>query len=202
MSLFRRRGFNILAYDARYHGSSGGPFCSFDFFEKHDLTALVDWVLKTNGENHIVGTHGESLGAATTLQHAALDPRIRFAISDCAFSDLEQLFTLRLHDDYHLPPFPILPMMGLVTRRFLKFDYHAASPIHYISEIQTPILFIHGEKDDYIPPSMSVEMHKAKTKGIRRLYLAPNARHACAISSNPDEYDRQVGLFFREIGLE
>jgi uncharacterized protein len=201
MALFRQRGFNILAYDNRFHGSSEGAFCSFGYFEKQDLKTVVDWVFQRNGPDAIIGTHGESLGAAITLQHAAIDPRIRFAIADCSWSDLKQLFTLRLQKDFHLPAFPLLDLTRFYAKILLKFDYLAASPIQYLKDIQTPIFFVHGDKDTYILPQMSVEMFDAKTQGIRRLYLAPGAGHAEAYSVNPTEYGQQMDSFFKQIGV-
>ncbi len=70
------------------------------------LQILVDWAFQQLDETGIVGTHGESLGAATTLQHAAIDKRISFAIADCPFSDLTELLKYRFKEDYHLPALP------------------------------------------------------------------------------------------------
>src|SRR3989304_2431748 len=47
--VFRSRGFNVLIYDQRYYGRSGGPFTSYGFFEKHDLKAALDWGLGNTG---------------------------------------------------------------------------------------------------------------------------------------------------------
>jgi alpha-beta hydrolase superfamily lysophospholipase len=33
---FTARGFDVIAYDSRAHGSSEGDFCSYGFEEKHD----------------------------------------------------------------------------------------------------------------------------------------------------------------------
>ena len=72
-------------------------------------------------------------------------------------------------------------------------------PVAGIPKIKAPILFCHGQQDDYIPTRMSVEMHRAKTVGIARLYLAPNAKHAQAFWNNQQEYDRVVGEFLEEV---
>jgi len=198
MAMFRRRGYNLFVYDNRRHGMSGGSFCSFGFFEKHDLKTMVDWVLEKTGPGSLVGTHGESLGAAITLQHAALDPRIAFAIADCPFSDLHELFKLRLKQDYHLPAFPLLDICRIYAKLLLGFDLLQSSPIRYLSSVKTPVLLIHGQEDTYILPQMSKDLYAAKTQGPRRLYLVPGAAHACAYSTSPDEYERQVNLFLDE----
>jgi pimeloyl-ACP methyl ester carboxylesterase len=36
------RGFDVLAYDGRAHGASGGDACTYGFHEKHDLSRVLD----------------------------------------------------------------------------------------------------------------------------------------------------------------
>jgi hypothetical protein len=201
ISLFREHEFNVLIYDNRFHGRSGGEACTFGFYEKNDLKTMVDWVVNRFGSGAVIGTHGESLGAAITLQHAAIDPRIAFAISDCSFSDLDQLFRIRLRDDYHLPALPLLPLSGWFARQLLGFNYREASPIHNINSVEIPILFIHGDQDSYIPASMSIDMHAQKKCGPRVIYLAKGAKHAESIVVNRGEYQSQVDQFLTSIGV-
>jgi fermentation-respiration switch protein FrsA (DUF1100 family) len=198
---FRKRGFNVLLYDIRYHGHSGGRNTSFGYYEKHDLKTVVDWALSRLEPGGIVGTLGLSLGAATTLQHAAIDPRITFAVSDCSFSDLTELLTHRMRQDYHLPSFPLLNLASLFTRLIAGWTFQQVSPLRAISQVETPIFFIHGQQDTYILPNMSVALYNAKTHGIRKLYLAPNAGHAESLPNNLVEYDQKVEEFLQEIGI-
>lgn len=199
--MFYKRGFNILIYDLRNHGRSGGKNTTFGFYEKEDLKVVVDWAFSCLKEGGIIGTMGESLGAATTLQHAGIDPRISFVVADCAFSDLEELLTFRLKADYHLPPFPLLNIANIWVKALTGMTFHKASPIRYISEIETPIFFVHGKDDSYIPPKMSIDMYRVKTKGHRKLYLAPNAGHAESYWNNQIEYDQKMEEFLQEIGV-
>jgi fermentation-respiration switch protein FrsA (DUF1100 family) len=201
-ALFYKRGFNVLIYDLRHHGMSGGMNTSFGFYEKNDLKTVVTWAFERLGPGGVVGTLGESLGAATTLQHAGIDPRIAFAVADCPYSRLSDLLRLRLRADYHLPPFPLLYAADAITNRLAGWRFAQASPMRYIPRIETPIFFIHGELDTYIPPRMSVEMYQAKRLGQRKLYIAPNAGHAESLKINPVEYDEKLGEFLYEIGLE
>lgn len=199
--LFYKRGYNILVYDLRHHGMSGGPNTSFGFYEKEDLKRVVDWAFERLGPGGVVGTLGESLGAATTLQHAGIDPRIAFAVADCSYSSLPELLAYRLRMDYHLPPFPLLNIASFFTLRMAGWGLDQASPLTYIPNIQTPLFFIHGQQDTYILPRMSVDMYEAKRQGVRKLYLAPGAGHAEALVKNPRDYDRQIGEFLEEIHL-
>lgn len=197
--LFRRRGFNVLLYDIRHHGRSGGQDTSFGVYEKQDLKAVVNWAFSRLEPGGIVGTAGLSLGAATTLEHAAIDQRIAFAIAGCPFSDLRALLTYRLRQEYHLPPFPLLNLANHFVHILAGWTFEQASPIRAISQVKTPLFLSHGQNDTYILPQMSIDLYNAKTRGIRALYLAPNAGHAEALWKNPVEYDQKLGAFLQDI---
>jgi fermentation-respiration switch protein FrsA (DUF1100 family) len=201
LPLFYKRGFNVLVYDHRNHGKSGGRNCTFGFLEKQDLKTVVSFAFSKLGNDGIVGTMGESLGAATVLQHAAIDNRISFVVADCGYSDLTEQFAYRLKSDYHLPPF-VLKSADLFCRLFnngLTFDQ--ISPLKDIKNVKTPIFFIHGQDDDYVPTYMSKKMYNAKEIGMKKIFLADNAAHAQSLNQNPETYDQQLGDFLGSINL-
>lgn len=201
MDMFRKRGFNILIHDHRNHGMSEGSTTTYGYLEKYDLKCWADWIFNRMGSDCIIGMHGESMGAATVLQNSAIDPRISFYIADCPYSDLTDLFKIRLKEDYHLPSFPLLMVSSMICRLKGGILYGWVSPILDVSNVETPILFIHGKDDKYVPCSMSINLHEAKKKGIKELYLAPNAGHAEAYWNNKTEYDLVVEKFLRKIDV-
>ncbi len=200
MNMFYKRGYNVLMYDHRNHGRSEGNNTTYGYYEKYDLMAFTDWVLNKCGFDCKVGIHGESLGAAVALQNSAIDPRVTFYVADCPYSDLTAQLSYLLKRDYRLPAFPLLNITGIISRIRAGFSFKQVSPINDLKNVSTPIFFIHGVDDLYILPRMSEDMYKVKN-GVKKLYLAPNARHAEAYWNNQEEYDKLVGEFLEQIGM-
>ncbi|MGC9348756.1 MAG: alpha/beta hydrolase [Anaerolineae bacterium] len=194
---FRKRGFNALLIEHRNHGRSGGTNTTFGFYEKEDMRAWVDYLQGVYGSEMLIGTHGESMGAAIALQHAIGDPRIAFVVADCAFASARDEIAHRLGEDYGLPPFPLIPLSSLITKLRTGFAYEDAAPIKGIENLTIPVLFIHGAEDTYIPPEHSIRLYKSKPEP-KRIWLAPDAGHAESLSTHPDTYDRLIGDFLSD----
>ncbi|MFA5838185.1 MAG: alpha/beta hydrolase [Bellilinea sp.] len=199
--VFRRRGFNVLIYDQRFFGRSGGPNTSYGFYEKNDLKAAFDWVAEKTGPQGIIGTLGESMGGAIVLQHGAIDPRPAFIIADSSYADLREAMALRLHNEYHFPAFPLLNIGAWLITVFGDFNFSQVIPERDVANLQMPILFVHSLEDKEVPPSHGRRLFAAKRRGLRRLYLAPDAGHVEAAWRDRAAYDREVGEFLNDAGI-
>ena len=199
--MFRSLGFHVLLYDLRAHGASGGKNSTFGYYEKYDLRTMVEWTFMRLGPGALVGTMGESLGGAITIQHAAIDPRVAFCIALSSFSDLKQLFIYRFKYEYKLPLFPFLQLADFMTTILSGMSFSAVSPLMDMWEISLPVMLIHGKKDGYVPVQMSKDLFEAKLKGIRSIYLPDDAGHADPFTINREEFTRQVRSFLEKIGM-
>lgn len=198
--MYLKKGFNVLVYDSRNHGKSGGDDVTFGAYEKYDLDQFVNWLYVENNGG-IIGVQAESMGAATALLHSEINEkqkRVKFYISDCAYSDLRQLFILKLAKDYNIDStFKanfIFFYASIVSLFRSHFWLYSVSPINAVKKSSTPILFIHGAKDEYIPNYMASDMFNVK-RGIKELYICPKAGHAMSISVDPKTYKERVYRF-------
>lgn len=201
VNIFRKRGFNVILYDHRNHGRSGGRWSTFGYYEKHDLGVFFAWAQEqlTNGGQ--VAVMGESFGAVTAVQFAAIQPKVAFLVLDCCFSDLADLLAHRLKVEFRLPAWPILPLASFFSRLLAGMSFGDISPLREMSNLTLPVFFAHGQNDKFTPCQMSEALYAAKTNGLKDIYLAPNADHAEAFWNNREEYDRRVGEFLEKIGL-
>ncbi|MEK5206751.1 MULTISPECIES: alpha/beta hydrolase [Psychrobacillus] len=199
--MFERLGFNSVVYDHRRHGDSGGKTTSFGFYEKIDLQSVVEAVRERAGQDAVLGIHGESMGAATTLLYAgSIIDDADFYISDCAFSDFEQQV-------YHImtQSTPLRSSLAIrFANLFLKlrdgYTLNLVSPIDVIDKIEKPVLFIHSLQDDFILPKMTEELYEKK-QGPKTLKMFDIGEHAKSFNENSKEYEQVVADFLQENNL-
>ncbi|MGL5269652.1 MAG: alpha/beta hydrolase, partial [Selenomonadaceae bacterium] len=196
--LFFNDGFNIFAYDARNHGESGGEYPTYGAYESEDLEKCIEYI-KSKRNNDTIGLHGESMGAAVSLIWAGKydNNGISFLIEDCGYSDLYNLYYERLAD-YQVPKI-LRPVILCYTSFFCKmlagFSLSDISPIKNIGNIKLPVLFIHGNADNFVLPEMAKGMFENKIGG-KEIYLVPGAGHAKAINVDVKRYDQVTAAFY------
>jgi pimeloyl-ACP methyl ester carboxylesterase len=165
---FRHRGFNVIAYDSRRHGRSEGSRCTYGFFEKQDLTRVLD---QAGVERAIL--IGHSLGAAVALQAAAVDARITAVVAASTFSDLRTIATERA---------PMVFTRSLIDAAIVRAEHDGefvvddVSPLRAAMAITVPVFMIHGALDHETRPAHSERVFAA-LRGARQLLLLSHAGH-------------------------
>ena len=190
-------GFNVIAYDLRGHGENEPTFCTYSVRESRDLNALIQDCRLRWPEFRVLGLQGESLGSATTVACLKYRPRIDFAVADCGFSEIGSVMRAGLKD-MHLPAC-LLSLASLCAKLRYGYAYGAMRPIDSLKGgSAVPLLFIHGEKDSFIPPEHSHRMWKA-TSGFSEFFLIEGAGHAASVLTDPVAYRAYVEGFLRKV---
>jgi fermentation-respiration switch protein FrsA (DUF1100 family) len=199
--LFERLGFNSVIYDHRRHGDSGGKTTSFGYYEKIDLKAIVDTIRGTIGDEALLGLHGESMGAATTILYAGTyEDHADFHIVDCPFSDFSEQVLHIMRKDTPIRNPMALRIASLFIRMRDGYSLKLVSPREVVSNITKPMLFIHSLEDDFILPYMTKELYEAKV-GEKMLKLFDKGAHAKSYNDNPAEYEETVKDFLNRYGF-
>lgn len=165
---FVAQGFDVVAYDSRAHGNSGGDSCTYGFHEKADLSRALDAV---DADTAIL--FGTSLGGAVALQAAAEDPRVIGVIAQSAFSDLETI--VRERAPFFARDRDIKAALAIAETRG-RFRVGDVSPQASAARIRVPVLLIHGERDRETNASHSRRIFAALA-GRRDLFIVPGAGH-------------------------
>ena len=199
MKLYLDAGFNCIIYDLRGHGENAPAPCTYSILESKDLHALIEDTRSRYGKDILLGLHGESLGAATTVAALGLDQDLAFAVADCGFCEITNVLKVGLKA-MHLPGFLLAPA-SLAARLLYGYSFAQMRPIDALPENHVPILFIHGAEDTFIVPDNSRKM-QAATAGDAELCLIPEAGHAESVLVNPKLYREAVFAFLEKtVGL-
>ena len=207
--IYTAMDFSIITFDLRNHGESGGSGTTFGFYEHRDVGQIVNFAHRRFPQARI-GVHGKSMGGAAALLYAAriggavdaaaadaAADRVDFFVIDAAFSNLKELFRIRLKEDYHLPNLGFIELAGLIARSAAGLRFDQVQPLKAAAAVHTPVLFIHGAEDRFVPTFMSKELFKAKP-GEKMLHLAAGARHADTFNADPEGFTEAVQIFLRE----
>lgn len=192
VSMFHQLGYSVVVYDHRNHGISGGTFTSFGFYEKEDMKSILDYV-----ENHIFeepvffGSQGSSMGAAIALQHAEIDSRIRFVISESSFETLHAQMKIQIKRQMKYLSTLFLFGSSAMNKIMYGYFYGQVSPIKAIKNLDIPILIIHGDSDSFIPLSHAKNLFEQKPKA-KKLLIVKQADHGLCFNNNPEIYYSNV----------
>jgi len=200
-----RHGFAVLAFDMRGMGESPPAPLSLGYFEQRDVLGAVDFLQSGPlpypdlGRPRAIGGWGVSMGGATLILATAREPAIRAIVSDCAYADIIPILEREVPKGSHLPPV-FTPGSLLAAQALYGINYYAVRPVDVVVQIAPrPILFIHGDSDDYIPSSnMTTLANAARTAPNANVqtWLVPGASHAQSFNTHTQEYIARVVAFY------
>lgn len=197
--IFYSLGYNVVLYDHAYFGKSDGEYTTVGYYERQDLSKVLDAVRAEFGSDAFVGLHGESMGAATVLCELALRGDIDFVIADCGFSDAMSYYReLCLHLT-HLPGFPIVDISNAMAKRKMGYDFRKVKPIDAVAASNVPICFIHGSADKFILPKHSERMYKVSANPLSELHIVEGAGHARSHKQDSARYKQIVTEFVAKV---
>ena len=197
---YAARGYQILAPDLRCHGESEGDHIGMGWTDRLDIMQWIDQIISRDEKATIV-LHGQSMGGAAALMTAGeeLPAQVKAVVSDCAYTSAWEIFTRKLKDWYGIGPFPILYETDMIFKLRGGYDLKKASALEQVAKTHLPILFIHGEDDDFVPASMAEELY-GRTGGPKELVTVPWAGHGLSNYVDPEGYYEAVFSFLKQYG--
>ena len=191
---YLKRGWNVLVPDLRAAGRSEGKFITMGALESRDV---FDWAKKISDENPDakIILHGVSMGAATVMMTAALEPKNLCAVvEDCGYTSAYEMFAAQLKKIFGLPEYPVMPCANIVCKIKTGVKISDAAPIEVVDKIKVPVLFIHGDDDGLVPFEM-VDRLFDKATAPKEKFVVKGAGHADAKRKNPAAYFDKVFTF-------
>lgn len=188
-------GYQVIAPDLRACGDSDGDYVGMGWLDREDILRWIDFILADDPQAEIV-VHGISMGAATTMMTAGEDTpeNVKVFIEDCGYTSVWDEFSNELKTSFGLPAFPLMYTASWLCDLKYGWNFREASALAQVAKCELPMLFIHGDADDYVPTWMVYPLYEAKP-GEKELWLVPGAGHAYSYRDNREEYTAVVRAF-------
>ncbi|MEK7880078.1 MAG: alpha/beta hydrolase [candidate division NC10 bacterium] len=190
-------GYNLLAFDFRAHGESGGRTTSFGWLEQRDLEGALAFLgAQPEIPDHPYGILGISMGGAVAIMVAARDERLGAVIADSPYANLEESITHHLKLMYRLPKVPFGWFATTAYRlRFGAWPGQMA-PLAEIAKLSPrPVFIIQGEQDPRMPLAEAQALADA-AKDPKEFWVVRGTDHLTTFADNPSGYLQRVVRFF------
>jgi len=181
--------------DQRCSGGSEGNVITFGINEHRDCLSWLELMQKRFPENKVILT-GISMGASTVLMAGGckLPENVIGILADCGFHSAKAIIK-KVCRQIGLPAEICYPFIKLGAKLYGHFDLEETTPEEAMRHCTVPVIFFHGETDDYVPCEMSRISYEACVSR-KKLVLVPGAGHGLSYPIDPERYLRELQEFF------
>ena len=197
-------GHSAMLIDHRGSGFSDGSVITFGILEVRDCFDWIDFAVREFGEDVRLILTGMSMGAATVMMAAqgrnrdgVLPPQVKYILADCGYSSAKEIIS-KVMGEMGLPPALLYPCAKVGARLFGHFDLDETSPMEAVALARVPMVFAHGDADDFVPYDMSAQLHAVCASAHKKLITIPGAGHGLAYPVGREDYVEALAEFKRE----
>lgn len=193
-------GHSALIVDQRASAHSDGSTITFGINESRDCLSWLEFMNEHYGKDKRIILTGISMGASTVMIAGGMDlpDNVVGILADCGYSSARDIVK-KVMRQIHLPQF-LYPFVKLAARLFGHFDLEETSPVEALARCKVPVIFFHGESDDFVPCDMS-RMNYEACASTKKLVTVPDAGHGLAFVLDSEGYLDAVREFKKEWGL-
>lgn len=189
----RELGYNVVMPELHACGESEGRAIQMGWKDRLDVKHWMELFMTDT-----MAVHGVSMGAATTMMLSGEEmPKgindLRF-VEDCGYTCVWDEFAGQLKEQFGLPAFPLMHTTSLLCKLCYGWSFDEASPLKQVKKCPYPMLFIHGDKDTFVPTWMVHPLYDAKN-GSKGIWIAEGADHALSYKTNKERYVAVLRLF-------
>lgn len=197
-------GCDVVLYDHRAHGKSGGEYGTGGGLEAQDLLAVTRWLKDQTGlTGDQIGWMGESWGGSTVLQAGADREDVAFIIAESSFQDWDSAVFERAKIWYGSWIAIMRPAVWAIVALRTGVDYSEVSPLLKAKDIAEPVLVLHSRADTETNPVQSDNIAAALPADHSRLHnLDWGARHGNNVFVRPQEYQALLFDFIHDFAPE
>ncbi len=136
-------GYHILAIDLRAHGESEGRFTTAGYFERHDVSQILDQLRAAMPtETRSIVLFGASLGAAVALATAQIREDVAAVILESPYVTYRRAVLAHAQIQNLLPGRWLQPLAIRWAQQMSGSEVDAVSPVDLIARIGCPLMVI------------------------------------------------------------
>ena len=182
--------------DQRCSQKSEGNVITFGINEHKDCLRWVDFMIQHFGPDVKIILTGISMGAATVLMASGnpLPKNVIGVLADCGYNSPKDIIK-KVIKQMGLPASPSYFFVKLGARIYGHFDLEETSPETALKKCTVPVIFFHGESDDFVPCEMSKINYDACISK-KCLVTIPGADHGLSFPKDPETYLKSLKDFF------
>ncbi len=190
---------SVLLVDHRSSGKSQGNVCTFGVKECEDCKTWVNYIVNNISNKAKINIGGVSMGAATVMLASAeeLPENVVCVLADCGYTSAEDIIK-KVMADMKLPPNLLFPFVKLGAKIFGNFDIDKANPLKAMEHCKLPIIFFHGDEDDFVPLEMSKRNFDA-CNSKKTFVTIKGAAHGLCYPVNQEQYINELREFYKDI---
>lgn len=192
--LFNDNDFSFLAPDNRGHGESGGNSAGMGWQDKNDIKKWINYLIETYGKDIEIVLFGVSMGGSTVcmVSGTELPKNVKCIISDCAYDNALHQFEYVSKNKLKLPLKLVLKILNSYAELRVGYKLESADAIKQVKKTKTPILYIHGDIDNFVPTYMVENLYNATPENLRDKLIIKNAGHAESQAKDSKTYNKKV----------
>lgn len=200
MSAYAQRyydaGYQVLMPDLRACGESEGDYVGMGWLDRLDMLKWIDWICAKDPAAKIV-MHGTSMGGATVMMTSGenVPANVVAYVEDCGYTSVWDIFASEMQVRFSLPTFPLLNTFSLFSKVAAGYDPVEASSVKQVAKCDRPMLFIHGDQDDFVPFSHMQPLYEANPCESKVMLAVEGAGHGKSKDVLGDAYWEQVFAF-------
>lgn len=189
-------GRSVAIVDHRASGKSDGRIITFGVNESRDCVSWANHLNTFLEKDTPIILTGISMGAATVMMACGreLPDNVVGVLADCGYSSAKEII-MKVMRGMKLPVRLLYPFVRLGAKLYGRFDLEENPPTEALAKGNIPVLFIHGEADDFVPCDMSRKTYEA-CRSEKRLVTVPGAGHGLAYMTDPEGYLNVLKEFF------
>ena len=192
-------GCDVLMYDHRAHGESGGKYPTGGLKESEDLIKITEWASSEKGYNwDQIAWVGSSWGAAAVLMAGAKNQNPAFIVADSPFQDWFSAVFERAIEDYGSGIKAIAPGVFQVVNMRAGVNYKDASPVELTKQITEPVLLFHSEADPETNAEQSVNIAKNLNDQSEFHLTQWGNEHVMDVINNKEEIEMLIMNFIEK----